>query len=81
MSVMAWLDRYKWLFGGLVLLGISWGTLQASISDKASKDDVTTMRIELQEIRLTLKLMMEKQDDMDARQRAWFCLNQPSWCR
>lgn len=84
MSDQIWitLERWKWAIGTLVLLGISIGALKAEINDKAPKDAVEQIQQDLTEIKdHDLKEIKDKLDDLDTRQRQFFCLSQPAWCR
>ncbi len=66
----------RWWFIGLALISIgAWqARLESEVAHKASESDVTQILTEVRELK-------EKVEDMDARQRAFFCRDQPAWCR
>lgn len=72
--VAAFFKRW-WLIGAL-LLGIgSWqARLESEVANKAPKTDVA-------EILYEIRALKDRVIDMDARQRAFFCRDQPAWCR
>jgi hypothetical protein len=71
---MTWLRR--WWFIGVALVGLTtaWVQLKAEVSRKVDRDAFDRMARDVAEMKYRL-------EDMDTRQRAWFCKDQPAWCR
>ena len=66
----------RWLFVGIALFGLGgWvNRLQSEVDGKADKQAINDIARDIVEIK-------NKMNDIDARQRALFCENKPSWCR
>lgn len=82
------------LLAGAIGVGASWALLNAQVRDKA---DVNDMAREFVDVRAQLERKASQADvtaimrdvaemkalmqDMNERQRAFFCRGQPAWCR
>lgn len=66
----------RWWFLGVALVGLAtWAArLESEVGRKADATSVTSIQRDLVEIKMKL-------DDMDTRQRQFFCRDQPVWCR
>ena len=66
----------RWGFIGAALFALGgWAArLQGAVDDKADKDAVLEMARDIVDIK-------NKLNDMDQRQREYYCADKPAWCR
>ncbi|HEY6007222.1 MAG TPA: hypothetical protein VIU40_02795 [Geobacteraceae bacterium] len=71
---MAFVRRWWFLGAAIVGFTLTYARLDAKVDQKADSSAVERVAEDVR----SMKVLME---DMDARQRSFFCNNQPAWCR